>query len=68
VKGQVDPIPDEFTSYDEAAEFWDSHDTMDYPDGFCPVDPEDGQSEGGRADGRHHRKERAKNEKGQIGI
>jgi len=31
---QVDPIPDEFTSYEEAAEFWDTHDTTDYPEGF----------------------------------
>ena len=30
----VDPIPEEFTSYEEAAEFWDTHDTTDYPDGF----------------------------------
>ena len=29
-----DPIPDEFSSYEEAAEFWDSHDTTDYPDAF----------------------------------
>lgn len=30
----VDPLPDEFSSYEEAAEFWDSHDTTDYPDAF----------------------------------
>lgn len=30
----ADPIPDEFSSYEEAAEFWDSHDTTDYPDAF----------------------------------
>ncbi len=30
----VDPIPDEFSSYEEAAEFWDGHDTTDYPDAF----------------------------------
>ena len=31
---KVDPIPDEFSSYEEAAEFWDTHDTTDYPDAF----------------------------------
>lgn len=30
-------VPDEFTSYEEAAEFWDSHDTTDYPEHFEPV-------------------------------
>ncbi len=34
---QVDPIPDEFASYEEAAEFWDSHDTTDYPESFETV-------------------------------
>jgi hypothetical protein len=29
-KKPVDPIPEEFNSYDEAAEFWDSHDTTEY--------------------------------------
>jgi len=29
-KKRIDPIPDEFSSYEEAAEFWDSHDTTDY--------------------------------------
>ena len=33
-KRDVDPIPDEFSSYEEAAEFWDSHDTADYPGAF----------------------------------
>ena len=28
---QIDPLPDEFSSYEEAAEFWDTHDTTDYP-------------------------------------
>jgi predicted transcriptional regulator len=36
-KKQVDPLPDEFTSYDEAAEFWDKHDTTDYPGKFRTV-------------------------------
>jgi hypothetical protein len=33
-KNRIDPIPDEFASYEEAGEFWDSHDTADYPDAF----------------------------------
>jgi predicted DNA binding CopG/RHH family protein len=36
----VDPIPDEFASYEEAAEFWDTHDTTDYPDSFETVSVE----------------------------
>lgn len=34
---QVDPIPDEFASYEEAAEFWDTHDTTNYPESFETV-------------------------------
>jgi predicted DNA binding CopG/RHH family protein len=34
---QVDPIPDEFANYNEAAEFWDTHDTTDYPEAFQTV-------------------------------
>jgi len=34
----VDPIPEEFAGYEEAAEFWDTHDTTDYPDAFRTVD------------------------------
>jgi len=34
---QVDPIPEEFASYEEAAEFWDTHDTTDYLDSFESV-------------------------------
>ena len=30
----IDPIPEEFASYEEAAEFWDTHDTTDYPGSF----------------------------------
>jgi len=37
-KKHVDPIPDEFASYEEAAEFWDTHDTTDYPEAFQAVD------------------------------
>ncbi len=36
-KKLIDPIPDEFASYDEAAEFWDTHDTTDYPEAFKTV-------------------------------
>ncbi len=35
VRRDVDPLPDEFSSYEEAAEFWDTHDTTDYPDAFA---------------------------------
>jgi hypothetical protein len=35
---QIDPIPDEFSSYEEAAEFWETHDTTDYPDAFRTVE------------------------------
>ncbi|HVS20413.1 MAG TPA: CopG family antitoxin [Pyrinomonadaceae bacterium] len=34
---QIDPLPEEFSSYEEAAEFWDTHDTTDYPDSFETV-------------------------------
>ena len=34
---RVDPLPEEFGSAEEAAEFWDTHDTTDYPDGFETV-------------------------------
>jgi predicted transcriptional regulator len=37
---QIDPLPDEFGSYEEAAEFWDEHDTTDYPEYFETVDTE----------------------------
>ena len=35
---QIDPIPEEFASYEEAAEFWDTHNTTDYPDAFRTVE------------------------------
>ena len=31
-KKTIDPIPDEFTSVEEAAEFWDTHSLADYWD------------------------------------
>jgi len=34
---KTDPIPEEFGSYEEAARFWDSHDTTDYPGCFQTV-------------------------------
>jgi hypothetical protein len=37
-KKQIDSIPDEFATYEEAAEFWDTHDTTDYPDAFRTVE------------------------------
>jgi hypothetical protein len=39
-KKGVEPIPEEFDSYEEAAEFWDTHDTTDYPDAFRTVEVE----------------------------
>ena len=30
----IDSIPEEFSSYEAAAEFWDTHDTTDYLDDF----------------------------------
>lgn len=36
-KKRIDPIPDEFASYEAAAEFWDAHDTTDYPEAFREV-------------------------------
>jgi len=36
-KKKIDPIPDEFSSYDEAAEFWDKHDTTKYLQNSRPV-------------------------------
>ena len=34
---QIDPLPEEFSNYEDAAEFWDTHDTTDYPDSFETV-------------------------------
>ncbi|PKO20271.1 MAG: hypothetical protein CVU38_21015 [Chloroflexi bacterium HGW-Chloroflexi-1] len=35
---RVEPIPDEFSSYEEAAEFWDAHDTTDYLEVSRPIE------------------------------
>jgi hypothetical protein len=37
-KKSIDPIPEGFTSYEEAAEFWDTHDTTDYPNIFRTIE------------------------------
>ena len=37
-KNHVDPIPEQFETYDEAAEFWDTHDTTDYLDEFRTIE------------------------------
>jgi hypothetical protein len=33
-----DPLPDEFGSYEEAAEFWDTHSITDYEESLEPVE------------------------------
>lgn len=39
-KKQNDEIPEEFESYEQAAEFWDTHDTTDYRDKFETIGAE----------------------------
>ena len=34
---QIDPLPNEFRSEDEAAEFWDTHSITDYEEFLEPV-------------------------------
>ena len=34
----VDPIPEQFANYDDAADFWDTHDTTDYLDQFTTIE------------------------------
>ena len=36
-KKKIDPIPKEFNNYEEAAEFWDKHDTTAYLKSSRPV-------------------------------
>jgi hypothetical protein len=36
-KKHIDPTPEHFDTYEEAAEFWDTHDTTDYLDEFRTV-------------------------------
>lgn len=33
----IDPIPEQFDSYEQAGEFWDNHDTTDYLEDFETV-------------------------------
>ena len=35
---EIDPLPDEFRSEEEAAEFWDKHSITDYEAFLAPVD------------------------------
>ena len=35
-----DPLPEHFASLEEAAEFWDTHDSSDYEEYFVDVDVE----------------------------
>ncbi len=35
---QLDPLPDEFISYQEAADFWDKHSIADYEEFLEPVE------------------------------
>ena len=35
---KIDPLPDEFRSEEEAAEFWDNHSITDYEEFLEPVD------------------------------
>ncbi|MCB9148011.1 MAG: hypothetical protein H6641_04555 [Caldilineaceae bacterium] len=37
-KKQMDPTPENFNTYEEAAEFWDTHDTTEYLDEFRTVE------------------------------
>ena len=46
-KAKIDTIPEEFPTYEAAADFWDSHDTTDYPGAFRTV-PVVGQFRGRR--------------------
>lgn len=36
-KKQIDEIPEDFASLEEAAEFWETHDTTDYLENFETV-------------------------------
>ena len=35
-----DPLPEHFASVEEAAEFWDTHDSSDYDEHFVNIDVE----------------------------
>jgi predicted DNA binding CopG/RHH family protein len=34
---RIDPLPEEFATYEDAAEFWETHDTTDYLSNFETV-------------------------------
>jgi hypothetical protein len=36
----IDPLPDEFASYEEARQFWDTHAITDYPEMIRAVEPD----------------------------
>ena len=38
INKKIDPLPDEFRSEEEAAEFWDEHSITDYEEFLEPVD------------------------------
>lgn len=40
ISRQIDPLPDEFKSEEEAAQFWDTHSISDYEESLEPVDIE----------------------------
>jgi len=40
IKREIDPLPDEFRSVEEAAQFWDTHSITDYEEFLEPVDLE----------------------------
>jgi hypothetical protein len=37
-KREIDPLPDEFRSAEEAAQFWDTHSITDYEESLEPAD------------------------------
>lgn len=37
VKTVVDPLPETFDSFEEMADFWDTHDVTDYAEYLAPV-------------------------------
>ncbi len=37
-KNVVDPLPETFDTFDEMADFWDTHDVTDYAEYLTPVE------------------------------
>jgi hypothetical protein len=37
-KNVVDPLPETFDTFEEMADFWETHDTTDYAEYFTPVE------------------------------